>query len=107
MKNPRFPVTLSGEVSLQVSVSIDEEVLLQDLVEKLAHCSRETDWSGLSLPAGWVPVETSSIEAFVSGTMQVQTSNGSREIPYTTCFAYTCTRAEGESNSLRWANSLS
>ncbi|HLG38102.1 MAG TPA: hypothetical protein VI461_00490 [Chitinophagaceae bacterium] len=92
---------------LNISVTVDEASLLQSLVEKLAHRRYDTGYTSEVVPEGWTAIETSSIEAYVSGAMDISTDGQTIALAYTTCFSYTCTKQAGEENTLTWANSLS
>ncbi len=93
--------------SLAISITVDEESLLRNLVEKLAHRRYDLGYLHQAMPEGWQAMETSSIEAYVSGTMDISHKDGNIDIAYTTCFSFTCIKIEGEENSLAWVNSLS
>jgi len=92
---------------LAVSVTIDEAPLLKNLVEKLAHRRYDIGYSTELMPSGLEAVDTSTIEAYVVGTMDLQEQEKEMALAYATCFCFTCTKAFGEDNSLSWVNSLS
>jgi len=96
-----------NDPALEVSVTIDEAPLLKNLVEKLAHRHYDRGYSNQVVPDGWKAIETSSIEAYVSGCMDIQEKKGYIALSYTTCFSFTCTKVLGGDNTLVWVNSLS
>ena len=107
MKNSNDSRQPQNDAPLDISVTVDEASLLQSLVEKLAHRRYDNGYALEIVPDGWVAVETSSIEAYVSGTMDITTGRESIALAYTTCFSYTCTKQADGENILTWANSLS
>jgi hypothetical protein len=107
MRNVNNPGQQANESPLGVSVTIDEAPLLQSLVEKLAHRRYDIGYGLQAMPSGWQAVETSTIEAFVSGCMDMYGCGEPVSLSYTTCFSFTCTKLSGEDNNLAWVNSLS
>jgi hypothetical protein len=92
---------------LKVSITIDEAPLLRNLVEKLAHRRYDTGYCYEPVPEGWSAVDTSSIEAYVSGGMDIHNDDEIISLAFTTCFAFTCTKSSNGQNTLSWVNSLS
>ena len=92
MNNSRQP---KNDSALAVSVTIDEAPLLKNLVEKLAHRRKDLGYSHEAVPEGWKAIESSTIEAYVSGCMDIQEHDGYLAMSYTTCFSFSCTKALG------------
>lgn len=92
---------------LIVSVTLDAAPLLTNMVEKLAHRRYQLGFSKELMPEGFRAVDSSTIEAYVSGCMDIEESNEYIALSYTTCFSFTCTRVLGGPNKLCWVNSLS
>ena len=92
---------------LTISVSLYQAPLLKSMVEKLAHRRYDHGFSKEIMPLGLKPVDTATIEAYVSGCMAIEENDECLSIAYTTCFAFTCTRVLGSGNVLSWVNSLS
>jgi hypothetical protein len=107
MKNVNNPGQPENGSPLGVSVTIDEASLLKNLVEKLAHRRNDTGYGQEVMPSGWQAIETSTIEAYISGSMDVFGEYEHFNMSYTTCFSFTCTKLSGEDNTLSWINSLS
>jgi hypothetical protein len=107
MKNSNYHGQPQNQSPLAISVTIDEAPLLKNLVEKLAHRRNDTGNGTGSMPVGWRSVESSTIEAYVSGCMDIQENEEYIALAYTTCFSFTCTKVLGGDNTLSWVNSLS
>jgi hypothetical protein len=107
MKNLNNPGQPANASPLDVSITIDEAPLLKCLVEKLAHRRYDMGYCHAVVPDGWKAIETSTIEAFVSGSMDIQEKEEFMALSYTTCFSFTCTKEFGGDNTLSWVNSLS
>ena len=95
------------ESQLMISASIDEVSLLTDLVEKLAHRRIDLGYSRGLVPPDWKAIEISSLEAFVSGNLNVSGEGDCINTPFVTCFLFTCTKAKKGEYSLSWSSSLS
>lgn len=96
--------------SLHITAVVDQPDLLKDLVEKLA-CRRNDQWS-LSTPINMRKmIDSSSTEAYVSGTIGLDFFNGVSDeqvnIPFITCFMFTCIKSGNQPYALAWSNSLS
>jgi hypothetical protein len=95
------------ETQLKISASIDEALLLTDLVEKLAHRRINHEYTRELMPSGWQAIETSSLEAFVSGNVNVSGEGDQINTPFVTCFLFTCVKAKKDEYTLTWSSSLS
>jgi hypothetical protein len=107
MKNSPFRRQHQNQSAIGVSLTVDGAPLLQDLVEKLAHRRYDIGYAEALVPEGWAALESSSIEAYVSGKLDIVAGGERIKLAYATCFSYTCTKQLGEENTLTWANSLS
>jgi hypothetical protein len=107
MKNSNYPGQPKNTSALAVTVTLDEAPLLKNLVEKLAHRRYDIGYADQLMPSGWQAIETSTIEAYVSGCMDIAEKEEYIAMAYTTCFSFTCTKAFGGDNTLSWVNSLS
>ena len=99
--------------NLQISAAFDEPEFLQNLVEKLAYRRYEFGFSKLGMPKGLKALETSSTEAYVSGTVGIGLPTGDDtnaekvNMPFITCFLFTCIKGQGDPYKMIWSTSLS
>lgn len=92
---------------LAINASLNEPYLLKDLVETLAGRRHDLGYSQEKVQLGWKAIETSSLEAHVSGQVHIATDADLVNMLFTTCFLFTCTKAKRQDYSLTWVNSLS
>ncbi len=99
--------------NLHISAAFDQPEFLQNLVEKLAYRRYEFGFSKLGMPRGLKALETSSTEAYVSGTVALEfpadTETGEEKInmPFINCFLFTCIKGHGDPYKMIWSTSLS
>jgi hypothetical protein len=98
---------------LHISAAFDQPEFLQNLVEQLAYRRYDMGYGKEKLPQGWTALETSSTETYVSGTMALdftgntETNEEHINMPFITCFLFTCIKGEKEPYQLIWSSSLS
>ena len=94
---------------LHISASFDQPELVQNLVERLAYRRYEIGFSKQIVPRGFKAIETSSTETYVSGTMAIDVDNNDEKInmPFITCFLFTCIKVPSEPYQMIWSSSLS
>lgn len=94
---------------LHISAAFDEPAFLQNLVERLAYRRYELGYSKQTIPRGLKALETSSTETYVSGTMAINFNDGQEPInmPFITCFLFTCIKGKSDPYQLIWSSSLS
>lgn len=95
---------------LIIAASLEEPVLLTQIVEKLAACKRNSEINKVTLPEEWAVIDTSSTEAYVSGTMAIaeeQIVEPPVFMPFYSSFFFTCTRERKSRFKLEWVLSLS
>jgi hypothetical protein len=92
---------------MAINASLNEPYLLKDLVESLADRRPDIGYSLEKVQLGWKALETSSLEAHVSGRASISNEADSVNMLFTTCFLFTCTKAKRQNYSLTWVNSLS
>lgn len=99
--------------TLHISAAFDQPEFVQNLVEQLAYRRNEIGYSKQVMPRGFKALETSSTETYVSGTMSIDMS-GDREtaedrinMPFITCFMFTCIKGKSDPYQLIWSSSLS
>jgi len=97
--------------ALQISASFDKPDFLEDLVEKLAQRRTEPGYTKVKMPKGLKAVDTSSLEAYVSGDVTItdpDASPGDRiNMPFISCFFFTCIKEKNKEYDMKWAMSLS
>jgi hypothetical protein len=99
--------------TLHISAAFDQPELVQNLVERLAYRRYELGFSKEKVPDGFKALETSSTETYVSGTIALDfpadTETGEERInmPFITCFLFTCIKGPSEPYQMIWSNSLS
>src|SRR5690349_8540903 len=98
--------------NLHISASFDKPDFLEDLVEKLAQRRNETGYGKARVPKGLKALETSSLEAYVSGDVTLSdpaTNNDTRPInmPFISCFFFTCIKEKNKDYDMTWSMSLS
>ncbi len=96
------------EVSLcDVWVDLDERQLLVKMVEELAAFRKSpSDWA-MQMPTGLEQVESSFVEAYVSGAVFISEPGQISQPPFVAPFLFTCLRPELENYTCTWTNSLS
>jgi len=99
--------------TLHITAAFDQPEFLQNMVEQLAYRRYETGYGKEKMPKGWKALETSSTETYVSGTVALDfTGNNENSeehinMPFITCFLFTCIKGEKEPYQLIWSTSLS
>jgi len=92
--------------AILVTTHLEEPNLLQILVEKLAECNCGFGFASTKM-ADWQTVESSSLEAFVSGGIIVSDENALSNIPFVNTFLFTCIKPKRGYYNLTWSTSLS
>ncbi len=93
--------------SLYISTTFDQPDLLEDLVEKLAGRRYDIGFGNEKMPVNFEALETSSTEAYVSGTIAFDDNNEKMNIPFITSFLFTCIKGKDDEYKLTWAASMS
>lgn len=93
---------------LQISAALDQPQLLEFMVEKLAYRRYDIGYGKEKMPLGWEANETSTTEAYVSGTVEIGYNENEKILmPFITCFLFTCSHGKEEPYKLNWSMSLS
>jgi hypothetical protein len=92
---------------LHIRTTFDQPVFLEDFVEKLAYRHYDIGYSNAIVPHDSQAIETSSTETYVSGTVAIEEKGELINMPFITCFLFTCTKGKNESYKLAWSSSLS
>ena len=107
MKKPNKNPNKMETLPIITTALFNEPYLLKDLVETLAAHRPDIGYNRESVQLGWKPLETSSIEAHVSGQLNISSEADLVNMLFTTCFLFTCTKGKREDYRLTWVNSLS
>ena len=92
---------------LHINANIDAPQFLQNLVERLAYRRYDLGYSREKMPEGYLALETSSTETYVSGTLELNDEQDeATRIPFITSFLFTCIKGNYEPYQLIWASSL-
>jgi hypothetical protein len=93
---------------LHISASLDDAAMVQNLVERLAYRHYDIGYGKERMPKGWKALETSSTEAYVTGTLGIDAVNNDHiNMPFISCFNFTCIKGPGDPYQLIWSSSLS
>jgi hypothetical protein len=93
--------------ALHITATLDQPGLLEDMVEKLAYRHYDFGYSQTTVPPLLKAIETSSTETYVSGTVAVLDNEERINMPFITCFLFTCIKEKDRSYKLAWGASLS
>jgi hypothetical protein len=96
--------------TLNVTANLNEPGLLRTVVETLASRHVDMGYDKSVVPQQLKAIETSCIQAYVLGSfdMQANDSNpGQINVPFASCFLFTCFKAEYGLFNLEWSQSLS
>lgn len=96
---------------LQITATLDQPELLENLVEKLASRRYDIGYSRETVPQDWQAVETSSTETYASGSLCFSglTNNDDAVVnmPFITSMLFTCIKGKEDDYRLLWSSSLS
>lgn len=99
--------------TLHISAAFDQPEFVQNLVERLAYRRYELGYGNEKMPPGFKALETSGTETYVTGTLALDfpanTESGEERInmPFITCFLFTCIKGKSDPYQLIWSSSLS
>ncbi len=93
--------------SLQITAAIDHPELLEDRVEELAYRHYDLGYGKQEIPGNYEALETSSAEVYVSGNVAINNSRQQINMPFITCFVFTCVKTKHSFYKLEWSSSLS
>src|SRR5262245_10558673 len=89
-----------------IGATVEDPSLLQLLVETLAECNPGFTNSYKKVQHGWRSIKTSTIQTRVSGEISFS-SKKNKNVPFATCFVFTCTKEMKRKYDLTWSTSLS
>ncbi|HYC39556.1 MAG TPA: hypothetical protein VEB63_03635 [Chitinophagaceae bacterium] len=98
--------------SLHISASFDKPDFVEQLVEQLAQRRIDHGYGKEQVPCGLKAVDSSSTEAYVSGDLAVTYLDDAGRVdrinmPFITCFLFTCVKPNQGAYGLAWGVSLS
>jgi hypothetical protein len=93
--------------NLHVAASIDQPEMMENMVEQLARRNSDMGYAKTSITGEWQAVDTSSIEKYVTGTLEVELENENLRIPFISSFLFSCTKEKDHPYKLNWSMSLS
>jgi hypothetical protein len=93
--------------NLHITASIDQPELMEDMVERLAYRNTDIGYAKASMTGDWQAVDTSSVEKYVTGTLEVDFGTENIQIPFISSFLFSCIRDENHPYKLNWSLSLS
>ena len=100
------PPRKNKRTQLAITASMEETCMLQVLVETLAESKAPAGYGNRSVENGWRAVDTSSLEARVSGEMNLSQKKTINK-HFVTGFMFTCVQGKRGKYDLTWSNSLS
>jgi hypothetical protein len=92
---------------LRITATLDKPALIEDMVEKLADRRTDIGYSNALVPLELKAIDTSSTETYVSGTVALNDDDDSINMPFITCFLFTCIKGKEKPYKLEWVSSLS
>lgn len=95
------------KMPLKITATLDKPTLIEDMVEKLADRRIDVGYSNALVPQELKAVDTSSTETYVSGTIALKDNDETINMPFITCFIFTCIKGKEKPYKLEWASSLS
>ena len=96
--------------AINITANLYDPGLLKMLVEKLASGHKDFGYNEALVPENWNALETCCTVAHVMGTCSIENEgNGNKQIdvPFTSRFLFTCTKAKYGLFGLEWSSSLS
>ena len=100
------PSDKSNRTDFAITATIEESCMLQLLVETLAESHSNSSKCFKKVQPGWQAFRTSSIEARVSGAINLS-GKQTVQTSFVTGFVFTCIKASKGKYDLTWSNSLS
>jgi len=100
------PPRKNKRTQLAITASMEETCMLQLLVETLAETKTPHAYARPRVERGWRAIDTSSLEARVSGVVNLSDKKTINK-HFVTGFVFTCIREKKGKYDLTWSNSLS
>jgi hypothetical protein len=93
--------------SLHITAIFDQPGFLETLVEKLADRRYDIGYAKSVVPKDSEALDSSSTETYVSGTVAIDDNDELINMPFITCFFFTCIKEKEGPYKLAWSSSLS
>ena len=94
--------------NLYITASFDKPELVEIIAEELASRRYDSGYAEASVPEKWQAIETSTVETYVTGNMQIFFDDACRiRMPFITCFLFSCTKEKNDPYKLDWSISFS
>ena len=95
------------ESPYKISTKLHQPGILKNMVETLANSQPGFSYRYQKVQPGWQAVDTSSVEVFVSGDLNISSEIEHIYASFLTNFLFTCKKDNGEAFKLLWISSLS
>jgi hypothetical protein len=96
------------KTSLHITASFDKPELVEYIAQTLAAKPYPSPITKTQLPGEWRAIETSSVENYVSGNVDImEDDEAGLHVPFKTCFLFTCIRGKNDPYRLDWGMSFS
>ena len=92
---------------LTIITKVDKPDFIENLAEQLASTQESKGFNAFNPTGEWQPIETSTTDIYVGGTVEIVMENEQLNIPYITNFLFTCLKTKDEIYRLEWSSSLS
>ena len=106
-KRTKSWMSIGMKQNLQITATIDQPDFLETMIEKLAFRRNDRGYRKQTMPDSRELLETSSTETFISGSMEIDSSDEHVYMPFITSFLFTCVKLNGGAYKLEWSSSLS
>ncbi len=97
--------------TISITATLEEPAVIKTVVETLASRHIDRGFSLSLVPPDWKAIETSGLEANVSGSLEMFLNNNHPgkqiDIPFSSCFLFTCIKGNNGMFNLEWSSSLS
>ncbi len=93
--------------AIEITATLDKPDLLNDIVEKLAQQRFDIGHILENVQAGWNLINTSSVEAYANGNINISTETDLISMPFNNCFIFTCIKDIVGNTTVEWSISLS
>lgn len=95
------------KTSLAITATLLEEDFLESLIEELASRRYDIGYGSERVPPNYKAIETSTVEAYVSGESVISCDDELIKMPFTSSFLFTCVKTNGDDYRLMLSQSLS